>query len=197
MVYQRYFKRVFDFLFSLFLLIFLLIPILLLWVIAAIETRSNGFFVQERVGYMQKIFKVYKIKTMLNSCEMDRIASLELNRITYFGAFFRKYKLDELPQLINILKGDMSFVGPRPDTVKGLLVLSPDQADIVFSVRPGVTSPASLKYRSEEKILATKNDPENFYWSDIFPDKTRMNIDYVGKISFFSDLLIVIKTVSI
>ncbi len=183
--------------FSLLLSLFFLIPILLLWVIATIETRSNGFFVQERVGYKQKIFRVYKIKTMRDSCQIDRIASMELSRITYCGSFFRKYKLDELPQLINILKGDMSFVGPRPDTVKGLLMLSPDQAGIIFSVRPGVTSPASLKYKNEENILAATNDPEKFYWHDVFPDKVRMNIDYIKGISFFSDLSIIIRTVLI
>ena len=115
-------------------------------------------------------------------------------RITLFGRFWRKTKLDELPQLINIVKGDMSFVGPRPDVPGFADKLSGDDL-VVLSIRPGITGPATIKYRNEEDLLAAQNNPEKFNQEVIFPDKVKINKDYVENYHFFKDLYYIYKTI--
>jgi lipopolysaccharide/colanic/teichoic acid biosynthesis glycosyltransferase len=116
-------------------------------------------------------------------------------RITASGRFFRKTKIDELPQLINILKGEMSFVGPRPDVLEIINTMNEEDKEIILSVRPGITGPASLKYENEEEILAAKDNPEKYNKEVIFPDKIRINKEYIEKYSFFKDIYYILKTI--
>ena len=144
-------KRGFDIVVSFLGLTFSWWVIFIAWVIATFETKSNGFFIQKRVGKNGKIFNVIKIKTMKKVEGVDTtITSSNDVRITKSGKFFRDTKIDELPQLINVLIGDMSFVGPRPD-VPGYADKLEGEDRIVLSIRPGITGPASLKYKNEEE----------------------------------------------
>ncbi len=186
-------KRSFDIVVSLVGL-FITFPIIgIAWIIAAIETKSNGFFLQERVGKDGKIFKIIKIKTM-KDIKGTTITTFNDFRITRSGKFFRKYKIDELPQLINILKGDMSFVGPRPD-VPGYADKLKGDDRIILSVRPGITGPATLKYKNEEMILAKVSDPVKYNNEVIWPDKVKINKEYVKNWSFKKDLEYIIQTI--
>ena len=143
-------KRVFDFSLSLIGLLITWPIILIAWIIASIETKSNGFFLQKRVGENGKLFTIIKIKTMYPN-NGSTVTTANDSRITKSGKFFRKYKIDELPQLINVLKGDMSFVGPRPDVPGYADKLSGDDK-VILSLKPGITGPATLKYKNEEEI---------------------------------------------
>lgn len=172
-------------------------PIMLLaWVIASIETRSNGLFIQKRIGMRGKPFNVFKIKTM-RSVEgiKTSVTTRDDRRITRSGAFFRKTKIDELPQLWNVLIGQMSFVGPRPD-VPGFADRLEGEERILLSVRPGITGPATLKYRDEEAILAAQPDPEAYNQEVIWPDKVAINRDYIVNWSLKRDIMYILKTVT-
>ena len=188
-------KRVFDIVFSLIGLILTWPIILIAWIIASIETKSNGMFIQKRVGKDGKLFNIYKIKTMRKIDNIDTtITSSNDIRITKSGKFFRKYKIDELPQLWNVLIGDMSFVGPRPD-VPGYADKLEGDDKIILSVRPGITGPASLKYKNEEEILAQQEDPKWYNDNIIWPDKVKINKDYIKNWSLLKDIKYIIKTV--
>lgn len=192
---QAAFKRVFDFVVALFGLCALCWLISLAWLLASLDTRSNGFFVQQRVGRYGKLFKVVKIKTMkpANTKATTNTAAND-PRITKLGALFRKLKIDELPQLYNVLVGDMSLVGPRPD-VPGYADKLSGRDRIVLTIRPGVTGPATLKYRDEEQILAVQDDPEAYNDNVIFPDKVAINKKYIENYSFSMDLRYILETV--
>ena len=165
------------------------------WLLAFLDTRANGFFIQERIGQSGKIFRVIKLRTMRNVPGIDTTVTTGRDqRITALGRFWRTTKIDELPQLINVLKGDMSFVGPRPDG-PGYADALEGQDRIVLSVRPGITGPATLKYRDEESLLAAQDDPEAYNWEVIWPDKVRLNREYVENWSFGKDLKYIWKTV--
>jgi len=169
--------------------------ILLAWIAASLDTRSNGFFVQERVGLNGKLFKVVKIKTMRPMKEMNTTVTAKHDpRITSLGSFFRKTKIDELPQLWNVLLGHMSFVGPRPD-VPGYADKLKGEERIVLSIRPGITGPATLKYKNEEEILAAQPDPVKYNDEVIFPDKVKINMEYIRDYSFKKDLDYIWRTV--
>ncbi len=192
---QLFLKRSFDLIFS-FVLIVLFFPLIAIcWIIATISTRSNGFFLQKRVGRFGKNFKVIKIKTMTDTLikETD-ISTLNKSRITKFGYFLRKYKLDELPQLFNVFIGQMSFVGPRPD-VPGYADMLHDSDKILLSIWPGITSEASLKYSNEELILQNVSNPKKYNDNVIWPDKVQMNINYINSYNFLIDLKIIYKTI--
>jgi len=188
-------KRLFDFVFAFFGLLVASLFILLAWLIATVETKSNGFFVQQRVGKDGKLFNIIKIKTMRT---MDGISTVVTSsgdiRITKSGSFFRKTKIDELPQLWNVLVGEMSFVGPRPD-VPGYADRLQGKDRKVLSIRPGITGPAQLTYRGEEDILAAQNDPVKYNDEVIWPDKVKINLDYIANYSFFKDLYYIWKTI--
>jgi lipopolysaccharide/colanic/teichoic acid biosynthesis glycosyltransferase len=170
--------------------------ILLSWIIASIETRSNGLFMQKRIGWNGKPFKVFKIKTMKPIQGMKSTVTTENDsRITKSGAFLRKMKIDELPQLFNVLFGQMSFVGPRPD-VPGFADKLEGEDRIILSVRPGITGPASLKYKDEERILAGQKDPERYNREVIWPDKVRINKVYIREWSMQKDIQYLIKTIT-
>ncbi len=193
---QRVVKRVFDLVFSLFGILLTGWIMLIAWIIASWETKGNGLFRQERVGKEGKLFWVFKIKTMKEISGIDTTVTTSRDlRITKSGAFFRQYKIDELPQLFNVLFGSMSFVGPRPDVV-GFADRLEGEDRLVLSVRPGITGPASLKYRDEEEILAQQDDPQQYNREVIWPDKVKINLDYVKHWSFTGDIGYILKTVA-
>ena len=188
-------KRVFDFFVSLFGLFFAVPIILIAWLVSSCETRENGFFFQERIGKGGRLFLVIKIKTMKKVDGIDTtITSSSDERITRSGVFFRKTKIDELPQLWNVLVGQMSFVGPRPD-VPGYADQLMGDDRVVLSVRPGITGPASLKYKDEESILAQQDDPKRYNDDVIWPDKVKINRQYIESYLFTKDLFYIWKTI--
>jgi lipopolysaccharide/colanic/teichoic acid biosynthesis glycosyltransferase len=192
---QAFQKRAFDLFFAAFGLLCTWWLILLAWLAASWDTRSNGFFVQNRVGRNGKAFKVVKIKTMRPGAAVDTTVTRRGDpRITPLGAFFRKAKIDELPQLWNVLMGHMSFVGPRPD-VPGFADTLQGEERAMLSIRPGITGPATLKYRNEEEILAAQADPEAYNRDVIWPDKVRINLDYIRDWSLRLDIQYIFQTV--
>jgi lipopolysaccharide/colanic/teichoic acid biosynthesis glycosyltransferase len=188
-------KRIFDVLLSLFGLLCVFWIIFIAWSIASIETKSNGFFIQRRVGRNGSLFNLIKIKTMKTVRGIDTtITSLDDVRITVSGKFFRDTKIDELPQLWNVLIGQMSFVGPRPD-VAGYADKLTGNNKIVLSVRPGITGPASLKYKNEEEILSKQDNPKKYNDEVIWPDKVAINKKYIEEWSLKKDIGYIWKTV--
>ena len=156
--------------------------LLLILIIASISSRSSGLFLQTRIGQHARPFTIYKFRTM-NSGE-----------VTGIGKFLRKTKLDELPQLINIVKGDMTFVGPRPD-VPGYYDQLTGKDRRVLELKPGLTSLAAIKYRNEEELLEKQENPAVFNDHVIFPDKVRMNLEYLENKSFSHDFKIIWLTI--
>jgi len=188
-------KGAFDLLLALVGLALAMPIIILGWVIASIETNSNGFFLQKRVGKNGQIFTLVKIKTMKPVLGINTHVTQKNDvRITMSGSFFRKTKIDELPQLWNVLIGQMSFVGPRPD-VKGYADKLQGKDKMILSVRPGITGPASLKYKNEEVLLAKQANPEQYNNEVIWPDKVKINVNYVKNWSFSQDLLYIYQTI--
>jgi lipopolysaccharide/colanic/teichoic acid biosynthesis glycosyltransferase len=189
------FKRAFDIIASLAGLLLFAPVILLCWLVAALDTHSNGFFIQRRIGRHGRIIHVCKIKTMYpGDGKRSPIASRNISSISRSGRFLRKYKLDELPQLFNVLTGSMSFVGPRPD-VPGYADRLHGEDRIILSLRPGITGPASIKYRDEESILAAVDDPEAYNDKIIWPDKVRINREYFNNYSLLRDLQYIFNTI--
>lgn len=169
--------------------------ILACFMIAAIETRSNGFFLQERIGQGGKRFKIIKIKTMKNRGAANRstVTVATSSSITRSGQVFRRLKLDELPQLINVFKGDMSLVGPRPD-VPGFADKLEGEDRIILTLRPGITGPASLAFRNEEELLAEVPDPEAYNRDIVWPAKVALNREYAENFGFWLDIKYILKT---
>ncbi|WP_415886970.1 sugar transferase [Neptuniibacter sp. QD37_6] len=193
--WQEIQKRAFDLLFAICGLLALWWLILIAWLAASYDTRSNGFFVQLRVGRNGKAFRVIKIKTMRPMASIDTtVTKLGDPRITALGAVFRRTKIDELPQLFNVLLGHMSFVGPRPD-VPGFADNLKGEERAMLSIRPGITGPATLKYRNEEELLVEQDDPEGFNRDVIWPDKVKINLEYIRKWSLQRDLQYIMQTV--
>lgn len=188
---QLFFKRVFDVVLSLVLFPITILPILILIILASIDTKAFGLFWQERIGQHAKPFMIYKIRTLKVEPhflgDFDRSAS-------WFGRFLRRSKWDELPQLINVLKGDMSFVGPRPD-VRGFADTLKGEDKVILKLKPGITGPATLKYKNEDHLLALQNDPENYNRTTIWPDKVKINLNYAQNWSFYLDLRILIQSI--
>jgi len=185
---QKRLKRTFDFSLSILGLFFLWWVILIAWLLASIDTKKNGFFLQERVGRHSTRFKIIKIRTMLSSDFISTtVTSVDDARITNLGKLFRKFKIDELPQLINIFLGHMSFVGPRPD-VPGFADCLREDDQTILSVRPGITGPASIKYKDEELLLSKQSNPEEYNMKVIWPDKVKINKQYIEEYSFLKDL---------
>ncbi|MBS9436686.1 sugar transferase [Photorhabdus noenieputensis] len=193
---QIFLKRIFDLILSISIILIILPIILISWFISTIETRSNGFFLQKRVGQNGKIFSVIKIKTMrpvIKNENRSSITSENSQLITKSGNFFRKYKIDELPQLINVIIGDMSFVGPRPD-VPGYADKLIGDDRIILKLKPGITGPASIKYKNEETLLKEKSNPKEYNDLIIWPDKVNINKEYYLKYSFLKDIKYIIHT---
>ncbi len=195
-VFDRFLKRSFDFFLSAFGLLLTGGIILPAFLASSFDTRKNGFFTQVRVGKDGKTFKVIKIRTMRDITDINTtVTTIKDPRITPLGRFFRKTKIDELPQLINVLLGHMSFVGPRPD-VPGFADNLAGGDRMVLSVRPGITGPATLKYRDEERILAAQKDPEKYNIEVIFRDKVKINLEYIKNYSFWKDIKYILETLS-
>lgn len=179
-----------------------LVGLLVLWpvlliVALLIKIKMPGgpvIFKQKRVGQNGKLFTMYKFRSMTVSHSGSSVSVAGESRITPFGAKLRHYKLDELPELWNVLVGDMSFVGPRPDVPGYADQLKGKDRD-VLRLRPGITGPASLKYRDEENMLATKNDPQKYNDEIIFPDKVRINLYYLNNYSFIKDIQMIFCTI--
>ena len=186
-------KRLFDIIGS-FLGLVLLSPILFILVIL-IRVRMNRpvLFCQKRIGRHGIPFIIVKFRTMTLKHAGSTLSVIGESRITPLGAFLRKYKLDELPELWNVLKGDMSFVGPRPDVPEFINRLEEDDR-CILNIRPGLTSLASLKYADEEKLLSTVTEPQKYYDEVIWPDKVRLNVKYYRNMSFFGDFMIIFRT---
>lgn len=190
------FKRIFDILTSFFGII-IISPILII-VAFFIKLQMPGpvFFIQTRIGKGGKEFRLLKFRTMLVKPKTSEgsFDAGDQSRITALGKVLRKTKLDEIPQLINVLKGDMSLVGPRPE-VKKWTAVYPDQWEIVHQVRPGITDNASIEFRNEEELLAQSSNPEETYRDIILPRKLELYINYVNHHSFWGDLMIILRTI--
>lgn len=171
-------------------------PVLLICAILIRLKMPGGpiIFKQQRVGQYGKLFTMYKFRSMTVAHDGSSISVAGESRITPLGAKLRKYKLDELPELWNVLIGNMSFVGPRPGVPGYADKLEGKERD-VLKLKPGITGPASLKYRNEEELLAVQDDPKRYNDEVIFPDKVRINLEYLNTWSFWRDIKIIIYTV--
>lgn len=189
-------KRIFDFTIALFGLLFIFPIFIIICIIIKIGSKGPIFFIQKRIGRFEIPFNLYKFRSMKIGSDKKGLLTLGDNdsRVTRVGYFIRKYKIDELPQLINVLKGDMSLVGPRPEVSKYVELYSDFQKQI-FNVRPGITDMASIKYRDEAEILNAQKDPEKFYVEQLMPDKLNMNIQYLKKANLKSDIFVIVNTI--
>ncbi|MDP3358443.1 MAG: sugar transferase [Lutibacter sp.] len=178
-------KRIFDIIVSITSLLLLGWLIILCWLLASIDTRSNGLFIQKRIGQFGKPFNIFKLKSMK--------AINGVKTISRFGNFIRKTKIDELPQLFNVLIGNMSIVGPRPD-VPGYYDKLQGEHRKILELKPGLTSPATLKYANEEALLAQQENPLHYNDTILFPDKVKLNLAYYHNHTFWGDLKIIWKT---
>lgn len=186
-------KRTFDVLVAL-LLILVLSPLMALIALSVLAAEGAPvLFRQERIGLMGKPFNIAKFRTMFGGAGTKITAGGD-PRITRLGSFLRRWKLDELPQLFNVLRGDMSLVGPRPEVPHYVAYYTGEQRG-VFSVRPGLTDWATIRFRDEESILADYDDKDRAYRDIILPEKLRLNLRYVAERSFFVDLKIIVSTV--
>lgn len=192
--FQRFQKRSFDLLISLIGLLFLWWLILLAAFIAWLDTGLNGFFKQERIGKDGKLFRVIKIRTMRLMDGVDTSVTTDNDpRISRIGRFWRKTKIDELPQLWNVWVGDMSCVGPRPD-VPGFADKLIGEDRVLLQLRPGITGPASIRFKNEEDILAAQQDPEKYNREVIWPEKVAINLDYMRNYSLTKDIRLILRT---
>jgi lipopolysaccharide/colanic/teichoic acid biosynthesis glycosyltransferase len=188
-------KRLFDIVFASFMLV-LFAPVFVVfacWI--SLDSKGGVFFGQERVGINGKHFKLWKFRTMKPHSERGgqlTVGSSD-SRITRAGYFLRKFKVDELPQLWNVLLGDMSVVGPRPEVPRYVAMYSPEQR-LVLSISPGITDYASLRYFEESDLLAKSSNPEETYIQEIMPAKLALNLEYVRRHSFMGDLSVIIQT---
>jgi lipopolysaccharide/colanic/teichoic acid biosynthesis glycosyltransferase len=194
--YHTMTKRIFDLVLSLLGLLFLFPILFVISLFIVFDSRGGIFYLQTRVGKDNKDFRLLKFRTMVTGAEKNGLLTIGENdqRITRTGKWLRKYKLDELPQLINILKGEMSFVGPRPEVRKYVEQYTPEQL-IVLSVRPGLTDYASIEYMNENEVLSTFSDPEKAYLEKIMPEKLFLNLKYIREQVMITDLKIMIKTI--
>ncbi|MDO5980504.1 sugar transferase [Flavivirga spongiicola] len=185
-------KRSFDVVFSIMGLFILSPFLILIAVLIKLDSKGPVLFVQGRVGKNNIDFNIFKFRTMRVQSQGKGLLTLGNNdsRITKVGYFLRRYKIDEFPQLINILKGDMSFVGPRPELRYYVNFYSESDMKI-FAVRPGITGLASLKYRNEVELLKAAKNPEDFFVNTIIPDKLKYNKEYIRRQNFFFDLKLI------
>jgi lipopolysaccharide/colanic/teichoic acid biosynthesis glycosyltransferase len=187
-------KRLFDLVVALGGLVCLFPLFLIVGVLIKLDSTGPIFFKQERMGRNFRPFSIYKFRTMRQAADGLRLTIGQDGRITRIGWLLRKTKIDELPQLINVLNGDMSLVGPRPE-VREYVELFRTDYEKILQVRPGVTDIASLKYQDEAKVLGQFKNPEEEYVKRILPDKIRLAEEYVSRASFFFDLGLILKTV--
>lgn len=189
-------KRLFDWLVSVVGLLLLLPLLLLLALCIKIDSPGPVFFRQERVGQFGRLFRIHKFRTMVTDSER---LGLQITvgsdaRVTRVGHWMRKYKLDELPQLLDVWLGHMSMVGPRPEVPRYVGCYPTDLRDVVLSVRPGITDRASIEFKDEHEILGRAADPNIAYVNEVLPIKLRYYVEYVNTHSFWGDILLILKT---
>ena len=188
-------KRIFDVTLSLFGLIILLPFMLIIAILIKIDSKGPVFFKQIRVTKNGKEFKIFKYRTMrVGSDKYSQITVGKDDRITKIGSFLRKYKLDEIPQLINVFIGDMSLVGPRPEVPKYVALYTDEQKEIL-KVRAGITDYASIEFSDENDLLASEEEPEKAYIEKIMPKKIELNKKYLSEISILTDIKIILLTI--
>ena len=188
-------KRAFDFGSSLIGLIALTPLTLALVIVVTLDSRGPIFYRGVRVGRYGKLFRIFKFRTMVQNAEKLGASSTPEDdpRVTRVGRFLREYKMDELPQLLNVITGEMSLVGPRPQLPWAVERYSPEEK-AVLSVRPGITDYASLRFRNEGEILRGSMDPDKDYFDKIHPEKMRLSLEYVRRQSFWLDCDILVRT---
>ena len=190
-----FFKFLFDRSISFFGIVLLFPILIVISILIRVKMPSGSIiFKQKRIGQHGKLFTMYKFRSMTVNHSGSSISVKGESRITPLGAKLRKYKLDELPELWNVLIGDMSFVGPRPD-VPGYADKLEGEDRRILLLKPGITGPASLKYRNEEELLAQQEDPQKYNDEVLFPDKVRINIEYLDHWFFWNDIKIIIYTI--
>lgn len=190
------FKRIVDIIFSLMLLVVLIIPIIIIAIAVKLTSEGPVFYRQVRVTKYGKHFKIFKFRTMVVNA--DKIGTLVTtdsdSRVTKVGRVLRKYRLDELPQVFNVLSGSMSVVGTRPEVVKYVEKYTPEYYATLL-MPAGITSLASIMYKDEEKLLNGEEDVDNVYINKVLPEKMKYNLQYTKTFSFFSDIKLMFKTV--
>lgn len=193
---QLILKRIFDILVSFVGLVILSPLFIVLAIVIVSDSKGSVFFKQTRVGRNGVPFKIYKFRTMIEDAEAKgmQLTVGDDSRITNVGTFLRKTKIDELPQLINVFKGEMSFVGPRPEVPKYVELYTEDQRQVLM-VRPGITDLASIEYRNESELLATADNPEKVYIEEVMPRKIELNKEYIRCTSLGLDIRIIIRTI--
>ena len=188
-------KRIFDITLSLLGLILLLPFMLIIAILIKIDSKGSVFFKQVRVTKNGREFKIFKYRTMrVGSDKYSQITVGKDDRITKIGLFLRKYKLDEIPQLINVFIGDMSLVGPRPEVPKYVALYTDEQKEIL-KVRAGITDYASIEFSNENDLLASEEDPEKAYIEKVMPRKIELNKKYLSEISILTDIRIILLTI--
>lgn len=189
-------KRAFDIIFSISGILILSPFLVIISIIILLTSKGGAFYRQIRIGKNGKEFKLVKFRTMRK--EADKSGSLTVgmrdNRITGVGYYLRKYKLDELPQLFNVLAGNMSFVGPRPEVPK-YVALYNDEQKKVLKVKPGITDYASIVYSEENELLASAENPEELYIKRVMPAKLKLNMRYINEMSLATDVKVILKTI--
>lgn len=189
-------KRVLDVVLATTGIVVLLPLFIVLAVLVRLDSPGPVLFRQERVGHRGRLFRIWKFRTMVDGAEGmgPGVTASDDARVTAVGRWLRGTKLDELPQLINVVHGSMSLVGPRPELPRYVALYSPEER-AVLSLRPGITDPATLAYRDEEEILSRAPDPQRHYEDVVMRDKIRVNLEYAGRATPLTDLVIVFRTV--
>jgi lipopolysaccharide/colanic/teichoic acid biosynthesis glycosyltransferase len=189
-------KRIFDLLLTVPGFLVLLPVFIVLLLLIKMDSKGPIFYLQERIGKGFKPFRLFKFRTMIHHADKQGLLTVGMkdSRITRIGYYLRKYKLDELPQLLNVIIGDMSLVGPRPEVKKYVDMYTPAQQKVLL-VKPGITDLASIKYSNENEILAKFTNPEMGYITQVMPDKLQLNLDYIQRQSVLFDLQIIFATV--
>jgi lipopolysaccharide/colanic/teichoic acid biosynthesis glycosyltransferase len=190
-------KRLFDIIFSFLGLLFFWPLFLLIGFLIKRESPGPIFYRGERIGKNGKPFKIFKFRTMIVDAEKSGVysTSSDDSRLLKIGIFLKKYQLDELPQLINVFKGEMSLVGPRPEVKKYIDMMTPEERNVILSVKPGMTDLASLWNFHEGEVLKGSKDPDKDYQEKIWPTKKKLQIEYIKKQSFWLDIKIILKTI--
>lgn len=189
-------KRIIDIIIASIGIVIFTIPIFVLVIFASFSTKSFGIFIQKRVGQFEKPFYIFKIRSMIVNYEKNTFTTFDDKRITKFGRFLRRYKLDELPQLFNVMIGNMSIIGPRPDVIAMKSFLTEEEKSM-YKFKPGLISLATLKYLNEEMVLSTKINPSEFYLKEIWPVKVQLNMEYVKNWNNITDLNIKVQFVKL
>lgn len=190
-------KRFLDILVALFALIVLMLPFILISLFIVLDSKGGIFFIQRRVGRYDKDFGIIKFRTMVsNASELGgELTSGENDaRITRVGGFLRKYRIDELPQLLNVISGSMSIIGPRPEVRRFVKHYNNEQMATLL-VRPGISCSSSIAFANEGEMLEKADDPDELYITEIMPKKAQMNLNYIEKISIISDIKIIFSTI--